>query len=489
MSPRVLLVSLALGAAALATLASACGEGKNPPPSRRSPETANGADTSGPRKVGEVQIISSSSGGGSHIYIDAAQVNSTTSSATSAGLTVRGSASSEIVADGARVMLLIQSRSGQPQPIDAKDRAAAEAAIVALGFKKEDLFTNSDFRFGPFTTIEVAVPVKDVKAKGDQVVSALEKVFGRSDSRGVRFLLKHCDQSLAPLRKSAFEAAQTKARAIAAAGSFSLGPVVALSEAQSQLNYGGPQEDPCDQSGASIAGKGGPQGLLAFDAEPRVRASASLTVTYALGAQADGQGLTVVGTGSVKARADEAYLIALLEPSFGPSGPRPLDPKDQAALLVRLKALGIDAKDVRVTSPGFGGPTLISVELPIASLGARGFEVVDAIEKTVGRISNRGVQFSHSQCETVVGEAHKGAIADAKARAQAIAEATGLKVGSLRGISESALVNPYGPPLVDPCSEDLATFYAYNGVARLKGFDAEPEFDADIALAVSFALN
>ncbi|MEX1104142.1 MAG: SIMPL domain-containing protein, partial [Dehalococcoidia bacterium] len=301
--------------------------------------------------------------------------------------------------------------------------------------------------------------------------------------------------SLRPVRKAAFEAAEERARAVAAASSLTLGDVSAVLELPSATPYGGPVDDPCDPAAAlQFKGYGA---LLPVDSAPEVQVVLDVSVTYQLAASGTGEGslskgIVAVGAGSVTAKADEAYIVVLTEAASGPTGPRPIAERDRDDVLERLKALGVAAEDVEFYSPQFGGPNVVSVETDdLANLADLGDDVADAIEEVFGRSYNNGVIFSHSNCEAARDEARKEAIEDARARGASLAGAASLKLsGRVDSVAEAPIQSPYGPAPIDPCEEDLsAVALGGYGTADIKPFTAEPEFTVRSVLSVSFEVE
>ncbi len=408
------------------------------------------------------------------------------------GLTVSFTQSATVAADQAFVVAYIAPRggfTGTPQPIAAKDQAAIIAALAALGIRKEDISFDSNYQYGPFATVRVGVAVGDLKGSGQKILDAIESAAGRPESSGAEFGLKACDLALAPIRKDAFRGAGERARSLAAAASLTPGKVVAISETQGPNTIGMPVQDPCSPAASYGPKTGG--GMLAFDAIPEVKVSLTVGVTYALGdGAADGAGVTVTGIGSATARADTAYVVVLGEAAYGPTGPRPLATKTRNEIIQSLVALGIKNDDIHVESSGYGSPVIVSARVDLVALPKIGKDVANAVTETLGRVQNQGVRFTHSNCQAVVGEARKQAIADSKRRIEALAGAAGLKLGDLHAISEGTALPVGYPAAPDPCGDDLASL-VYGGpyAAGFKGFDADQEFTVEAALTVTYAIK
>jgi uncharacterized protein YggE len=312
----------------------------------------------------------------------------------------------------------------------------------------------------------------------------------------VRFAVSDCNAALAPMRQRAVEGAETDARALAQALSLTLGSVIAATEAQTPGQPYGPFGSiPCNALREPGIGPRGPSSLSPLESEPEVRIGVDLTVTYSLGgagsATPTGTRLSSSGSGSATARPDEAYVVVLTSGKSGPFGPEPLPAEDRRELIAELEELDIDEEDVEIASPNFGGPTAVSVEIPVGDLNAKANDIVDAIEDVLGRGENRGIWFSHSNCAAVLAEAQKHAITDARRNAEAFAAAAGLKLGSLIELSQAPAQQPYGPPAPPSCSEDIVELIALGGPygAVLQPLDAEPEFTVKAAVAVTYAVT
>ncbi len=485
MKARRFAMVLALATVAGATLA-ACGGGD----AKRSPASSASTTEAGTASGGDkVEITGRSSGGGSSVAVGfSGAVDGTRPPA---GLTVTGKARLTVKADEAFVVFTSVGQSsgpGGPAPLSEREQDDVRTALAALGVAKEDVSFESDFRFGPFPTISVRTDVNTVKERADAILDAIGDVVGQSQQQGVRFGLKDCEASMAPLRRDAFKQAEEKAKSLASAASLSVSRPIALSESRQPSPYGPVSEDPCQPLAGLGGGKGGGP-VQGADAPAEVTLTLDLIVTFALGADTAGSGLSAIGTGTVTAVADEAYVVVFIE-QFGPNGPKPIEPKDRQALLASLKALGIAETDIEFVSSPFGGPSLVSVETDVTDLARRADDIADAIEDIFGRSNNRGLRFSHSACEELKGEAQKLAVAQAKKQASSLAESTGVKLASIASVTESVIANVYGPSPIDPCAEDIDS-QAFNGYGygTLVPFDAKPEVKVPATVQVTYRIE
>lgn len=404
------------------------------------------------------------------------------------GLTVRGSSSATVKADQASVVAMFAPRISGPVPsaqLAARDQQAVLAALRDMGVSRERISFDTDPQFGLFATVSVQVPADELESTGKDILSAIERATGRAEQTGARFSLKDCNTALNSPRREAFEVATARARELAALASVTLGPVIAISEQASPSLYGLVQ-DPCSSGGANP--KSG--NLQPLDSPAEVEVSLDVTVTYGLGDVSGERLVTVLGAGAATAKADEAYIVVLTQEDGGPLGPQPMSTKDREDIVSNLTGLGIARDDIEVISVVFGGPVVVSVELRPGDVSRLGGRVVDAVESVVGRSQSSGVYFSHSNCLAVLAEAQRQALADAAARARALADAAGLTLAGLASIADSsAQLSPYSG-LFDPCSGDLSgvALGSPYGLA-LKPLDAEAEFEVSAALTVSYAIG
>lgn len=406
------------------------------------------------------------------------------------GLTVNHTARATIPADRAAIVVT-STRGAAPGPfggrsLPAEDQRLVLERLAPLGVQRADVSFNTNLQFGPFPSISVVVPVADLKDRGPRIEAAIETVLGRSDNAGVQFFLADCNRSLEGLRRDALRGAEATARSIAGAAGVPLGAPIALSEGIAPSVFG-PPSDPCQPAGGASKGPfGGP--LADYEATPEVEAAISVAVTYALGDGAPA-GIMVTGIGSATARADEAYVVAAIQTSFGPTGPRPVAARDRDALIERLGRLGIRAAAVDIQGAGNGPPPVISVEVDIAKLAQQGNEVLDAIEAVFGRTDQSGIVFGHSNCLAVLAEAQKQALVDARARATALSTASAQRLGGVVGLSTEAVASPYEGPQGDPCAEgDFRLVVFGPAQSRLRPVDAEPLFEVKAGLRVTYAI-
>ena len=406
------------------------------------------------------------------------------------GLTVRATATRRVAADEATLVVFVTPGGGGPfSALAAKDVTAITAGLVAAGFDKGDVTISSNLNAGPYPSVTARMAASKIKTLAKAGQDAIEAVIGKTQSAGLRFSLTDCAAPLRPLRDEAFKAAQEKATELAAAAGLSAGTLVAVSEGLPLAVIAGAAADPCSRDQNNV--NSFRASLDPLDAEPEVSVTIEVAVTYAVAADQRGAGLTVVGSASSTAAADEAYVVVTAQ-NNGNGLPRPIGTKDRETVLEKLRALGIKKDAVQFAGGGLGGPILVSAEIGVGEAAKLGPRVADAIEEVFGgQGSARGIRFGHSKCEALRGEARKAAIADAQARAEQLAAAAGLKPGGVRGITNaSSGLSIYAPFQVDPCSSDLTTLAATGGYGLdLKPFDARAEIRVDASVSVSYALG
>lgn len=487
---RFLLAGLAVSTI---TLLAACG-GDGSSPDRQGADSSD-EDTPNARATGAPaapDIISRSRGGGSRLL----SVQSETLPLPSVpGITVRLIHRETLPAEEAfAVAFFVPRSSSGPFPrLATEDEARLRAAITAIGFKDEDITVATSPQFGPQISIRVRVSMASVAADSKRVFAAITESIGTPEQTGAQFSLRDCASGLNAVRQSALATARDRANSIAGAGQLSPGAIVAVLETQGINPYGPPADDPCDPA-ASFPFKGYGS-LLPVDSPPEVEVALDVAVTFALGnpvSTESSRGISAIGSSSVTARADEAYVVVLVESFSGPTGPRPLADRDRQGVIDALKLIGVTEEDIEFFTPPYGGPMLVSVETDdLSNLAKFGDDVSDAVEDLLGRSINQGVVFSHSNCEGAKAEARKEAMADARSAAESLAAASGVKLSnSIRLVAEVTGQSPYGPPPIDPCEEDL-TALAQNGYgsADIKPFSAPPEFSVRVTLSVLYGID
>lgn len=404
------------------------------------------------------------------------------------GLSVRGTATGTVPADLAFVVIspsisdLDLSDLGNAG-VSAADRKAVLAGLSGLGVAASDVSFGAGRPLGD-TRLQVKVPLAQLAARGPKIVASVERTLGRSRSSGASYSVANCDPAAGPIRKQAMQQAEGQAKAMADAGKLNLGGVVAISSdgviAAGLPGGGAPEGCPLVESGQ----------VVGFDAKPEVRLSVGVNVTYAIaGAPATGSSgrplLWAGGSATAKAKADEAYVLVVYssedgEPTGGPSA------ADRTRVLEALDKLKVDRKDVQIISRSdYGVTTVVQVETKAAGLENAAKDILRAVEDVLGRSDTNGARFWSSTCTGLLAKVRKDAVADARQRANSLAEAAGVKLGVVEWISEAT------PTGADPCDGSVDALLALDDYSSspLAPFDAEPEFVLTTAAQLGFHIN
>ena len=186
--------------------------------------------------------------------------------------------------------------------------------------------------------------------------------------------------------------------------------------------------------------------------------SAALVLPLAAPALADNV-ITVMGEGTVQVTPDMA-TISLGVTTDGASAAEAMAANSKAlqAVIDRLKSAGIEDRDLQTSNlslnpnwvgydagqtpkiAGYVASNMLSVRVrALDTLGT----VLDA-SITDGANTLNGITFELAAPRPAQDEARKAAVADAKARAELLATAAGVKLGKIEAITESA---GYGVPM------------------------------------------
>ena len=161
--------------------------------------------------------------------------------------------------------------------------------------------------------------------------------------------------------------------------------------------------------------------------------------------------LTVSGTGKVYTTPDIAYITIGVH-TEGKEAATAVSENNQQAneVMDALKSMGVDAKDIQTTNFSIyprqeydtdGKPTGEityavdnSVFVTIRDLTMVGDVLDEAVKAGANQIS--GIQFDVANRTAAQSEARKAAVADARAKAEELAAASGVKLGAVQTISE-----------------------------------------------------
>jgi uncharacterized protein YggE len=163
--------------------------------------------------------------------------------------------------------------------------------------------------------------------------------------------------------------------------------------------------------------------------------------------------ITVNGVGSVEAVPDRvAFNFGVQTSAKTASAALSANAEAATKVIAALKAAGIATKDIQTqqvslsqrlsddgqTVLGYNASSSVSTSLPsIAKAG----ELVDAAV-AAGADSVDGPSLTLSNVKALERKALAGAVADAKARAQALADAAGVSLGAIVAITEGGAVTP-----------------------------------------------
>jgi uncharacterized protein YggE len=163
--------------------------------------------------------------------------------------------------------------------------------------------------------------------------------------------------------------------------------------------------------------------------------------------------VTVVGHGEAKGTPDTASVQIGVETQAGTAKDALAQNNAQAqAIVQKLKDLGVAEKDIQTSnfniSPNYGSDgrqvegyrVSNSVTVTIRNLGQAGALLDQVVQ--AGANSVYGINFSVENPETLLEQARKAAIENAKARASQLASSAGASVGEVLVINE----NPSAPP-------------------------------------------
>jgi hypothetical protein len=175
----------------------------------------------------------------------------------------------------------------------------------------------------------------------------------------------------------------------------------------------------------------------------------------------------VNGTGSAFAAPDVARIQIGVQSRASTAQQAVADNSaKQAAVIDALKKKGVDAKDIqtinfsvnaerRATS---GGDTIIGyvasnmVRVTIRKIDQVG-AILDAVV-TAGANQIYGISFGLSDPDSLMNEARNKAVANARAKAEGLAKAAGVKLGKVITINESfGVVSPRGDMMAAPMAE------------------------------------
>ena len=198
------------------------------------------------------------------------------------GLTVSGVGIVTLPADEAYVVVFPEPRYGfsGPERLSDDDRDDIVAKLVEIGIPETDVEFDYRGRYGQ-TSISVALLPSEVGEKSEEILEAVEEVVRSFDDHGLSFALTatNCDRALSLARRQAAPAAERTADDLASALDLERGAVIGALESGPvnflTLQLAGDDHDVCNTQAGDPYGT-----LLPFDAEPEVKVSVGLQVTY-----------------------------------------------------------------------------------------------------------------------------------------------------------------------------------------------------------------
>lgn len=162
--------------------------------------------------------------------------------------------------------------------------------------------------------------------------------------------------------------------------------------------------------------------------------------------------ITVTGTGSVTSVPDRAeFTFGVETRAKTATAALARNSTDAAAVIAAVKAAGVGAADIQTSqvslSPqmsqdgsevtGYVASNVVTVKTDLAKAGKLVDAAVGAGANSVG-----GPMLSRSDADAQYRDALKKAVADARLKAQALADAAGLKLGAVQSIVEGTASTP-----------------------------------------------
>jgi uncharacterized protein YggE len=198
-------------------------------------------------------------------------------------------------------------------------------------------------------------------------------------------------------------------------------------------------------------------------------------------------GILASGLGTVSKRPDIAYLYAGVQSKANTAAAAQSDLAGKAnQLIARAKGLGIADSDISTSGygiyPNYVGQGTVDGYVASEQLMFK-WHNVDTVGKTLdalvqeGGATQIGVGFGLADPKVAQAEARKLAVADARSRAQQMADAAGVKLGKVLRISD---VGSYYPPIAYDGKAAPATSTTQIPVGNL---------DVQISVEMDFAID
>jgi len=168
-------------------------------------------------------------------------------------------------------------------------------------------------------------------------------------------------------------------------------------------------------------------------------------------------GITVVGTGEASGKPDLARVSAGVE-TFAETVGEAVIANDATMqkIISTLEELGIDEKDIQTANYNLWAEENYENRETIVIRGYRVSNVVRVTVRDIEQVSDvigavteagansiHGVSFEVDDTDKLEEDARKAAVEDAKARAEALAESSGVKLGEVISVTEVVGSTPY----------------------------------------------
>lgn len=340
-----------------------------------------------------------------------------------------------------------------PPTVSKAQRAKVVAELGSLGIGEANVRTNSSDSEPYGYGVRVSLAADRVRELGPKIVAAIERALGvSSQMSGVVWSLKDCAALERELAARAAADARKNATDLAAAAGVDARTVVWLTGGSMMAIPG--QNASC---GGSMFGAPMP-----FDSTPETTVSYSMTL--ALASNLDAQSAIGAGaTAGVSIIADSADIVINVSAN-GP--PNQVQQPDKAKINAALIAAGFREADVKFAAQ-FGSLSITISRQLAATAGERAQVARDTVRSNAPGFVYASLRFRSNDCEKLVAEARRLAVAEAAAQAGALAQYANVKVGVLLSLQDST-TSYYGG---GPCSEDQPFYFG-----RPSSFDEEPIF-------------
>jgi len=205
--------------------------------------------------------------------------------------------------------------------------------------------------------------------------------------------------------------------------------------------------------------------------------------------------LEVIGTGAVKVKPDIAVLNIGVTTNGATTAVQETNTKTMDNVLARVKALGIDEKDIRTVSyylnPEYdysydkGAAKIVGytvynmIEVKVRNIDKAGEVLAAAVE--AGANVNSGISFTLSNADAYYSEALAKAVANAKSKAGTLAKAAGVSIGLPSRITEN--YSYYSPMYGNYNSMDIRAEAAAGAVTVAQG---EIEVTASVSVSYTY---